>query len=290
MESQPKTHPPPLLAHAGQVPAYDPHDFVARPASHPHHGHTLYTYPQDVDQSYVYKYGYSYPYPSHRQLPLSLPYPTTPSYPISRGAPTYTPKPGTNTTNGINASSYGTRQPPPPPASAPELPATGTGNGETSGFQVDYRRVSSREAVRRPRIVLEADEFQRQVRGMRYDLSPHMCLEKKEEMVMLRKGADRKGADDNQVGEICPPPLEAYIVLRPHRVPKIADLDQKKVSDSVGTGKGMGTREKVKEKGIGVGKGEVGVGWDDGVPGDIPTFEKWYVPNTFRSIRENINS
>lgn len=144
--------------------------------------------------------------------------------------------------------------------------------------------------MRRPRIVLEADEFQRQVRGMRYDLSPHTCLEKKEEMVMLRKGADRKGTDDNQVGEICPPPLEAYIVLRPHRVPKIADLDQKKVSDSVGTGKGMGTREKVKEKGIGVGKGEVGVGWDDGVPGDIPTFEKWYVPNTFRSIRENINS
>ncbi|KJE05152.1 hypothetical protein I311_00827 [Cryptococcus gattii NT-10] len=223
MKSQPKTHPPPLLAHADQVPAYDPHDVLARPPSHPHHGHTLYTYPQDVDQS-------------------------------------------TNTTSNTNASSYGKRQPPPPPASAPELPATGIGNGETSGsgsgsgFQVDYTRVSSRGTVRRPRIVLEADGFQK--------------------MIILRKGADGKGADNNGVGEIRPPPLEAYIVLRPHRVPKIADLDEKKVS-SVGTGKGMGTKgkekgkEQEKEKGIRKGKGEVGVGWDDGVPGDIPTFDKW---------------
>lgn len=118
---------------------------------------------------------------------------------------------------------------------------------------------------------------------MRYDLSPPMCLEKKEKMIILRKGADRKGADHNQVGEICPPPLEAYIVLRPHRVPKIADLDEKKVSDSVGTGKGIGTKRKKKEMGIGVGKGEVGVGWDDGVPGDFPTFEKWYVRSSYVS-------
>lgn len=118
--------------------------------------------------------------------------------------------------------------------------------------------------MRRPRIVLEADAFQRQVvRGMRsnldpdldpdpdlYNASPRMCLEKKK-MIILRKGADGKGADHDGVGEIRPPPLEAYIVLRPHRVPKI--------------------------EGMGEGKGEVGVGWDDGVPGDIPAFEKWYV-------------
>lgn len=123
--------------------------------------------------------------------------------------------------------------------------------------------------MRRPRIVLEADAFQSQVvRGMRsnldpdlepdpdpdpdlYNASPRMCLEKKK-MIILRKGADGKGADHDGVGEIRPPPLEAYIVLRPHRVPKI---------------------EKI---GV-VGKREVGVGWDDGVPGDIPAFEKWYV-------------
>lgn len=131
--------------------------------------------------------------------------------------------------------------------------------------------------MRRPRIVLEADGFQK--------------------MIILRKGADGKGADNNDVGEIRPPPLEAYIVLRPHRVPKIADLDEKKVS-SVGTGKGMGTKgkekgkekEKEKEKGIRKGKGEVGVGWDDGVPGDIPTFDKWYVPHTFRRFMPSIRA
>lgn len=276
MKSQPKTHPPPLHPQVDKAPGYDPHDFLARPASHPHHGHTLYTYPQDVDQSYVHSY-YRYLDPSHRQLSLSLPYPTIPSYPISGGAFSCTPNPSTNTTTNPNASSYSTRQPPPPPASAPELPATGagTGNGERSGFQVDYTRVSSREAVRRPRIVLEADEFQK--------------------MIVLRKGGDSKGADHNEVGEIRPPPLEAYIVLRPHRVPKIVDLDEKKVS-RVGTGKGMGTKgkrkekEKGKKKVIREGKGEAGVGWDDGIPGDIPTFEKWYVPHTFRRSMPSIRA
>lgn len=125
MKAQPKSHPPTLHPHADQVPVYDPHDFLPRPpSSYPYHGHTLYTYPQDVDQSYyVHKPGYSYSHPSHRQLPLSLPYPTTPSYPVSRGAFTYTPNPRTKTTD-TNASSYGTRQPPPPPASAPPRTAS----------------------------------------------------------------------------------------------------------------------------------------------------------------------
>lgn len=102
--------------------------------------------------------------------------------------------------------------------------------------------------------------------------------------VILRKGADSQGIDHDQVGEIGPPPPEAYIVLRPHRVPRIANLDGKVSGVGVGGGMGMGmgtTKGKGKYgKSIGTGasrKGKVDVGWDDGVPGDIPTFEQWYV-------------
>lgn len=123
-----------------------------------------------------------------------------------------------------------------------------------------------------------------------------MVLEEEEEVgggihvktVILRKGADSQGIDHDQVGEIRPPPPEAYIVLRPHRVPRIADLDGKVSGVGVGGGMGLGlgmgmgtTKGKGKYgKSIGAGvsrKGEVDVGWDDGVPGDIPTFEQWSV-------------
>lgn len=106
--------------------------------------------------------------------------------------------------------------------------------------------------------------------------------------VILRKGADSQGIDHDQVGEIRPPPPEAYIVLRPHRVPRIVNLDGKVSGVGVGGGMGMGMGMGVgtaKGKGkygksIGTGasrKGKVDVGWDDGVPGDIPTFEQWSV-------------
>lgn len=100
--------------------------------------------------------------------------------------------------------------------------------------------------------------------------------------VILRKGADSQGIDHDQVGEIRPPPPEAYIVLRPHRVPGIVNLDGKVSGVGVGDGMGMGTTKGKGKygKSIGTGasrKGKVDVGWDDGVPGDIPTFEQWYV-------------
>lgn len=114
-----------------------------------------------------------------------------------------------------------------------------------------------------------------------------MVLEEEEEevgggihvkTVILRKGADSQGIDHDQVGEIGPPPPEAYIVLRPHRVPGIVNLDGK--VSGVGVGGGMGTTKGKGKygKSIGTGvsrKGKVDVGWDDGVPGDIPTFEQW---------------
>lgn len=100
--------------------------------------------------------------------------------------------------------------------------------------------------------------------------------------VILRKGADSQGIDHDQVGEIRPPPPEAYIVLRPHRVPGIVNLDGKVSGVGVGDEMGMGTTKGKGKygKSIGTGasrKGKVDVGWDDGVPGDIPTFEQWYV-------------
>ncbi|OXH57251.1 hypothetical protein J004_01509 [Cryptococcus neoformans] len=238
-----------------------------------------YTCSQQPARPYAYAWEYDYPYYPHSQsldrqlslplqLPPPLPYPAASSYPATCAA-----NPTTNDINSANANKHGsTRQPtpppPPPPASAPEPSAAGR-TSELSGFQVDYTRVSPRKAVRRPRMVLEEEEE---------EVGGGVSVK----TVILRKGADSQGIDHDQVGEIGPPPPEAYIVLRPHRVPRIANLDGKVSGAGVGGGMGMGmgtTKGKGKYgKSIGTGasrKGKVDVGWDDGVPGDIPTFEQW---------------
>ncbi|OXG85639.1 hypothetical protein C348_01459 [Cryptococcus neoformans Gb118] len=275
MKSQPKTHLPGLHPQADRVPAYDPPDVLGRPHSHPHRGPMPYTCSQQPARPYAYAWEYDYPYYPHSQsldrqlslplqLPPPLPYPAASSYPATCAA-----NPTTNDINSANANKHGsTRQPtpppPPPPASAPEPSAAGR-TSELSGFQVDYTRVSPRKAVRRPRMVLQEEE-EEVGRGVSV------------KTVILRKGADSQGIDHDQVGEIGPPPPEAYIVLRPHRV----NLDGKVSGAGVGGGMGMGmgtTKGKGKYgKSIGTGasrKGKVDVGWDDGVPGDIPTFEQW---------------
>ncbi|UOH81181.1 hypothetical protein LQV05_003847 [Cryptococcus neoformans] len=241
-----------------------------------------YTYSQQPAQPYAYACKYDYPYYPHSQSidgQLSLPPPLLPPLPYPA---TCAASPTTNDINSANANKHGsTRQPPlpppRPPASAPE-PSDAGRTSELSGFQVDYTRVSPRKAVRRPRMVLEEEE---EVGG-----GIHV------KTVILRKGADSQGIDHDQVGEIRPPPPEAYIVLRPHRMPRIADLDGKVsgVGGGMGLGLGMGmgtTKGKGKYgKSIGTGvsrKGKVDVGWDDGVPGDIPTFEQCTL--TFDSTR-----
>lgn len=152
--------------------------------------------------------------------------------------------------------------------------------------------MSPRKTVRRPRVVLEEEEEFRggvENEAVGDDLDATSLPQSEKKTLILRKGADSQGMDSERVGEVRPPPPEAYIVLRPHRVPRVADFggDVSGVGTGVGTavgvGKGTGKGTKGKGKygksiGTGARKGNVDVGWDDGIPGDIPTFEKWYVP------------
>ncbi|ODN75037.1 hypothetical protein L202_06258 [Cryptococcus amylolentus CBS 6039] len=189
----PHIHPPPQ----GRVPVYDPQDIYGaypQPAYHP--------YQVPYPPQYQGQQGAIHPPRRDRNRPLGPPVPLeppreeTPKYPVK--------------SVNVLSTSLNAAQPPPPPAG----PVSNNNPGKTylSGFQVDYPRVDAGRAVRRPRVVVEEGEKD-EGSGVRKVLVGGR-------KVVVKPGVGLDGLDGDDVGEVFPPPAEAYIILRPHRVPK----------------------------------------------------------------------
>ncbi|TYJ54178.1 hypothetical protein B9479_005189 [Cryptococcus floricola] len=193
----PHIHPPPQ----GRVPVYDPQDIYRaypQPAYHPYQ----VPYPPQYQGQGQQGQGAIHPPRRERNRPQGAPVPLeppreeTPAYPA--------------VSMSVFSTSLNAAQPPPPPAG----PVSNNNPGATylSGFQVDYPRVDAGRAVRRPRVVVEEDEKD-EGSGVRKVLVGRR-------RVVVRPGVGLDGLDGEDVGEVFPPPAEAYIVLRPHRVPR----------------------------------------------------------------------
>ncbi|WVN86553.1 uncharacterized protein L203_101720 [Cryptococcus depauperatus CBS 7841] len=153
---------------------------------------------------------------SHHYQPYSYPY----TYPIPPPPPQHVPSPPTSTA---------ACPPPPPPASASAV----VGNF-LSGFQTDYPRVEPNRPLRRPRIIVDVQTQPTETSATESDICER---DHSSEKIVVRKGVDLNGQDGQHCGEVRPPPPEAYMVIRPHRVPRAM--------------------------------------WDDGVEGQVSTAEHW---------------
>ncbi|WVQ76523.1 hypothetical protein IAR50_006193 [Cryptococcus sp. DSM 104548] len=199
-------HPPPL----DRVPIYDPQDVWG-------------AYPQPA-------YPFSFPPQYQGQGPVHPPPQDIRGHPQGAPVPIAPPvemRPVPRISMNMFSTSLNAAHPPPPPAG----PVSNNNPGETylSGFQVDYPRVDAGRAVRRPRVVIEEDDKD-EGSGVRKVLVGRR-------KVVVKPGVGLGGQDGDDVGEVFPPPAEAYVILRPHRVPRVL--------------------------------------WDDGVFGDFPDAEHW---------------
>ncbi|ODN88389.1 hypothetical protein L198_06660 [Cryptococcus wingfieldii CBS 7118] len=189
----PHIHPPPQ----GRVPIYDPQDIYGaypQPAYHPYQ--VPYPPQYQGQQGAIHPPRHDRNRPQGPPVPLEPPREETPTYPVI--------------STSMFSTSLNAAQPPPPPAG----PVSNNNPGETylSGFQVDYPRVEAGRAVRRPRVVVEEDEKD-EGSGVRKVLVGRR-------KVVVKPGVGLDGLDGDDVGEVFPPPAEAYIILRPHRVPR----------------------------------------------------------------------
>ncbi|WVQ78430.1 hypothetical protein IAT38_000516 [Cryptococcus sp. DSM 104549] len=223
-------------------PAYPPpehqpqHQYAHLYDQLPYHPREGFAYPHQQVQ------GYQPAPPQSAHYPRLHPPPPTPT---SAPAPTSTSTSTATTTHRSRDRDSKRRLPPPPP---PAVASASVSSGGLSGFQVDYTRVDTSRPIRRPRVVWYSDSDDDE------DVDERE-LQRRRILDGVQDGEGVDGVDGRRsrkrkmyrpeeegpeyVGEVRPPPPEAYVLLRPHRRPKDMSV------------------------------------WDDGVETQLPHVENW---------------